>query len=404
MSEPDCCASPPLVDPVEESLPERSKEAPSPPVKPPFSASSEVGPLSTSPSCEVCCVKSSGSLPNRSEYLSTTVPAATASASATSVLADCAVTATPPEELVTFRSNRASALSNATPTATDAPTAVLSAETSPLAVDRVLVCVDADMVILSDADKAEPEPIFASTSFNSTPTDTAASRDVFASPPASSGLAPAKAFVSISDSAEAMTPTDAAVPESTALSSMIALVFSATIMLTEIPAPIPVPPPSPPSPSPPSPSPPSPSPPSPPPPSPPPSLSELLSSLPKLACKLSSMPSKPFSAASVQTFKSVNVEKVSSMPSHIVLVMPTVALASVLYLFLDAALTRISPDAFTVEPEVTMAELLLRTTTFNPTEPARENSPVPAPATASAVMTFVSSVELSSCSCSNIPA
>ena len=268
-------------------------------------------------------MKSSGSLPRRSEYLSTTVPAATASARATSVLDDCAVTATPPALVETFRSSLASALSNATPTATEAPTAVLSADTSPLAVDRVFVSVVAETVILSEADNALPEPNSASTSFSSTPTDTAASRDVFASPPASSGFAPAKAFVSISDSAEAITPTEPAVPESTALSSTMAFVFSATIIFTEIPAPIPVPPSPPPSPpsellSPP-----------PPPPSPP---SELLSpSLVKLDCRLLSMPSKPFSAASVQTLRSVRVDKVSSIPSQIVWSMPTVAFASVLY-------------------------------------------------------------------------
>ena len=75
------------------------------------------------------------------------------------MLAELAVTATPPDEVVTSLASRASARSSATPTATDAPTAVLSAETSPLAVDRVLVWVSAVMVTLSDAVSAVPEPI-----------------------------------------------------------------------------------------------------------------------------------------------------------------------------------------------------------------------------------------------------
>ena len=103
-------------------------------------------------------MKSSGSLPSRSAYLSTTVPAATASASAMSVLAELAKTASPPVVVIS-RLNSASALSSATPTATDAPTAVLSAETSPLAVDRVLVWLLAEMVTLSVAVSPEPVPI-----------------------------------------------------------------------------------------------------------------------------------------------------------------------------------------------------------------------------------------------------
>ena len=185
----------------------------------------------------------------------------------------------------------------------------------------------------------------------------------------------------------------AADPPSVALSSIAALVSSATIILTEIPAPTPVPPSSPPS----------------PPPSPSPPLSPPLPSsspLPevRLACRFSSIPSKPFSAASVQTLISVRVEKVSSMPSQMVLAIPTVALASVLYWLFASALTAILPLALICASVLITALVLLRITRFRPTEPASENSPVPAPATASAAITFTSSVELSSISWDCMPA
>ena len=84
------------------------------------------------------------------------------------------------------------------------------------------------------------------------------------------------------------------------------------------------------------------------------------------------------------------------MPSQMVLSIPTVAFASVLYWFLAAAETVTSPPALITASVFTTAVVLLRTTTFKPTEPASENDPVPAPATASAAITFLSSVELSS--------
>ena len=131
-------------------------------------------------------------------------------------------------------------------------------------------------------------------------------------------------------------------PESVALSSIAALVSSPTITLTEMPAPTPVPPPSPPpSLSPASPSPASPS------PLPSPASASPSASPPevRLSCRFSSIPSKPCSAASVQTLISVRVEKVSSMPSHMVFSIPTVALASALYWLLAVALTATSPLA-----------------------------------------------------------
>ena len=93
-----------------------------------------------------------------SAYLSTTVPAATASASDISVLDALAKTSTAPV-VVTSRLSSESIVSSATPTATDAPTAVLSADTSPLAVDRVLDWLLADTVTLSVAVSPAPAPI-----------------------------------------------------------------------------------------------------------------------------------------------------------------------------------------------------------------------------------------------------
>ena len=116
------------------------------------------------------------------------------------------------------------------------------------------------------------------------------------------------------------------------------------------------------------------------------------------------MPSKPFSAASVQTFISVRVEKVSSMPSQIVFSIPTVALASALYWLLAVAFTATSPLAVIWASVLITALVLFRITRLRPTEPARENSPVPAPATASAAITFTSSVELSSRASARMPA
>ena len=75
------------------------------------------------------------------------------------MLAELAVTATPPPLDVTSRDSLASVVSRATPTATDAPTAVLSAETSPFAVDSVFVCVLAAIVTLSAALSPVPDPI-----------------------------------------------------------------------------------------------------------------------------------------------------------------------------------------------------------------------------------------------------
>ena len=161
-------------------------------------------------------------------------------------------------------------------------------------------------------------------------------------------------------------------------------------MLTEIPAPTPVPPSSPLS--------------LPPLSLPPLSPSPLSPTEVRLSCRFVNMPSKPFSAASVQTFISVRVENVSSMPSQMVLAIPTVALASVLYWLFASALTAMSPLALICASVLITALVLLRITRFNPTEPASENSPVPAPATASAAITFTSSVELSSISWDCMPA
>ena len=74
------------------------------------------------------------------------------------------------------------------------------------------------------------------------PTATAASSDVFAAPPASSGLAPAKAFVVTLLVALLVTETAPEVPAIVELFSSAALVVSSTMIFTAIPAPIPVPP------------------------------------------------------------------------------------------------------------------------------------------------------------------
>ena len=158
LMDPDCCASPPLFSPVLESLPVRSKEAPSPPVKPPLSASSEVGLLLTSLIWFVVWESWSVVLLILEAYFSTTVPAATASASAISLLLAVAETSRPPVVLI-FRLRRESTFSSATPTATDAPTAVSVAVTSPLANDVVVVTALVETVMLSVAVMVEPLPI-----------------------------------------------------------------------------------------------------------------------------------------------------------------------------------------------------------------------------------------------------
>ena len=117
-----------------------SKLAPCPPVNPPPRAEIEVGAFCTLLTSDVALDNWSGVFWSLSAYLSTTVPAATASASAMSVLSESDVIATPPV-VVRLRARVASEFSRATPTATDAPTAVLSAETSPFAVDSRLVAL-----------------------------------------------------------------------------------------------------------------------------------------------------------------------------------------------------------------------------------------------------------------------
>jgi len=96
-------------------------------------------------------------LPILLAYLSTTAPAATASARAISWLSARALKVKPPV-VERSRLRRVSTFSSATPTATDAPTAVSLAVTSPLAVEIVLVIADEAMVILSVALIAEPVP------------------------------------------------------------------------------------------------------------------------------------------------------------------------------------------------------------------------------------------------------
>ena len=60
--------------------------------------------------------------------------------------------------MVKSRSSRESIFSNATPTATEAPTAVSLAVTSPLAVEIVFVSDAVTMLMLSDALMVEPVP------------------------------------------------------------------------------------------------------------------------------------------------------------------------------------------------------------------------------------------------------
>ena len=72
------------------------------------------------------------------------------------------------------------------------------------------------------------------------------------------------------------------------------------------------------------------------------------------------------------------------MPAHKPLTSPTTALALLSYLLLAFAAIEILPEAVISAPALITALVLFFNTTFRPTAPASENSPVLAPATASA--------------------
>ena len=194
------------------------------------------------------------------------------------------------------------------------------------------------------------------------PTETAASSDVLASsPPASLGFAPAKALVSVRLSADAVTVTAPVLPpKRSALLARMAWVFSAMMILSAIPAPIPTPP----SPS-------------------------LLSASALVALSWSSSissltSSRERSPSALNIFMFLMAFSSLSIPPQRPLISPTSALALLSYLLFETAAIVTSPDDRISAPELITAWVLFLTTTFRPTAPASENSPVLAPATASA--------------------
>ena len=144
---------------------------------------------------------------------------------------------------------------------------------------------------------------------------------------------------------------------------MTAWVFSATIIFSAIPAPIPTPP-SPSSSSP-----------------PPPSLLEALSTSASIFSLVSFNENEPSALNSLIFF---NAFSSLLMPAHRPLTSPTTALALLSYLLLALAAIEILPEAVISAPELITALVLFFNTTLRPTAPASENSPVLAPATASA--------------------